>query len=111
MQSSYGPEKRYKRQVMTYPQQCIDEWVNNTIYTLLDYYEHVKMGIFPRRFVSCKFCNFKPVCAAMPEAREWVEKRELKEKLVPWSPVTKATSQDTDPFEMLEGIQSGDLHA
>ena len=104
MQSSYGPEKRYKRQVMTYPQQCIDEWVNNTIYTLLDYYAHVKMNTFPRRFVSCKFCGFKGVCASMPDTREWVEKRELKEKAQAWSPVNKATSQDVDPFEVLDSL-------
>jgi hypothetical protein len=112
LQSSYAPDKRYKRQVMTYPQACIDEWVNNTIYTLLDYYEHMKMGIFPRRFVSCKFCGFKEVCKAIPDAREWKEKMELKEKLVAWSPVTDATSQDADPFECLEGLDiTNDLHA
>jgi hypothetical protein len=29
---------------------------------------------------------------------------DLKEKLQAWSPVTRATSQDIDPFEILEGI-------
>ena len=104
LQSSYAPDKRYKRQVMTYPQACIDEWVNNTIYTILDFHNHSQLGIFPRRFVSCKFCGFKTVCATIPEAREWKEKMDLKEKIVAWSPVTKATPQDTDPFEILEQL-------
>ena len=41
--------------------------------------------------------------ASMPDAREWEEKRELKEK-AQWRGrlLTEATSQDADPFEGLD---------
>jgi hypothetical protein len=109
-QSSYKTADRLKRHVMNYPSALIEEWRENTVKKLLDFYYKSKDGMFLRNFSSCDRygpCQFTELCYTIPEAREWKLRTRYTIAEEPWSPVSKATSQDENPFKILEGLAVG----
>jgi len=71
-QKTLKPAERFQRFIKSYPQACIDEWVNDQIFWCNQIDMFVKAGHFPTNFTSCdKYggCIFAEACEAHPEAR------------------------------------------
>ena len=111
-QSSYKVHDRLKRHVMNYPQSLIEEWKENTVTKLIDFYHKSQAGMYLRNFSSCdKYgaCQFTELCYTIPEAREWKLKTRYTIADEPWSPVSKATSQDENPFAILDRLGESEV--
>lgn len=72
-QKTLAPAVRFQRIVLNYPMARITEWRYWAIYWVKLFQFYLDNDIWPPNFTSCdKYsgCIFKPVCEAVPEARE-----------------------------------------
>lgn len=73
-QKTLKDNEKFERHTISYPSDLIDEWKENSIYTLLKYIEDGNAGFYPPNFTSCdKYsgCVFDEVCRKSREIREF----------------------------------------
>jgi len=72
-QKTLTPAKRFMRYILTLDNERIREWVNNSIWWLLQYDQHLLNNHFPMNLTSCdKYgaCIYRPVCELNPLSRQ-----------------------------------------
>ncbi len=85
-----GPvEKRFRRPVLNFNQENLNEWLADTIYWCHLLMHFNEINHYPRNRTHCdgKFgaCMFKEICSTTPDAREW-KKSNLYVKVEPFDP-------------------------
>lgn len=87
-QSSYGPDKKFRRVKLTYSETKKQEWIHNTARLVKDMIFCMENDSFPMRRTQCGMyggCNKLPICDMDPRARPEVIKK-LYKVTEPWNP-------------------------
>jgi hypothetical protein len=78
-QKTLKPSERFQREYMAYSDARLEEWRTNAIWWTLLLDKCIHEANFPMNLTSCdKYsgCIMKDICAASPEAREWIMERD-----------------------------------
>ena len=70
LQKSVKPDIKHSRKGLRYTDDFLLEWRYDAIRSILEHVEYMDENFYPRRFVSCRFCDYKIICDAAPESRE-----------------------------------------
>lgn len=71
-QKSTPKAGRFKRTALSYSPARLEEVRENIAYKVKSIMHHADMDVFPPNFSACGFCQFKKVCDAEPELREFI---------------------------------------
>jgi len=87
-QSSYPPEKKFRRVKLVYNDEKKQEWIHNTARIAKDMLFCLETNTFPMRRTQCGMyggCGMLPICSVDPRARAGVIEKMYKVE-APWDP-------------------------
>jgi len=73
-QKTLKPHERFNRHTLSYPNDVLEEWRDNTVWWIRQLLEHIREDYWPANFTSCdKYagCVFQDVCVKERVAREY----------------------------------------